>query len=336
MKTPQVVVITGASAGIGRATAQAFGKRGAKVGLLARGEAGLDGARKDVEAAGGQALAIPTDVSDYAQIEAAADAVEKEFGPIDVWINVAFTSVFAPFLEIKPEEFKRVTEVAYLGFVYGTHVALSRMVPADRGTIVQVGSALGARSIPLQSAYCGAKHAVNGFTSTIRTELIHEKSKVHITIAQMPAVNTPQFSWVLSRLPNHPQPVPPIYQPEVAARGVMFAADHPQRKQYWVGASTVGTIFANKFAAPLLDRYLARTGFKSQQTDEKAPADAPRNLWEPADGADGRDYGAHGIFDDKAHSHAPQLWFSHHVRLTTGGVLAGAGLAALMVRRLVR
>ena len=336
MKTPQVVVITGASAGIGRATAQAFGKRGAKVGLLARGEAGLDGARKDVEAAGGQALAIPTDVSDYAQIEAAADAVEKEFGPIDVWINVAFTSVFAPFLEIKPEEFKRVTEVAYLGFVYGTHVALSRMVPADRGTIVQVGSALGARSIPLQSAYCGAKHAVNGFTSTIRTELIHEKSKVHITIAQMPAVNTPQFSWVLSRLPNHPQPVPPIYQPEVAARGVVFAADHPQRKQYWVGASTVGTICANKFAAPLLDRYLARTGFKSQQTDEKAPADAPRNLWEPADGADGRDYGAHGIFDDKAHSHAPQLWFSHHVRLTTGGVLAGAGLAALMVRRLVR
>ncbi len=336
MKTPQVVVITGASAGIGRATAQAFGKRGAKVGLLARGEAGLDGAKKDVEAAGGQALAIPTDVSDYAQLEAAAASVEEAFGPIDVWINVAFTSVFAPFLEIKPEEFKRVTEVAYLGFVFGTHVALSRMVPAGRGTIVQVGSALGVRSIPLQSAYCGAKHAVNGFTSTIRTELIHEKSKVHITIAQMPAVNTPQFSWVLSRLPNHPQPVPPIYQPEVAARGVVFAADHPQRKQYWVGASTVGTIFANKFAEPLLDRYLARTGFKSQQTDEKAPADAPQNLWEPADGTDGRDYGAHGIFDDKAHSHAPQLWFSHHVRLTTGGVLAGAGLAALMVRRLVR
>ncbi len=334
MNTPQVVVITGASAGIGRATAQAFGKRGAKVGLLARGQAGLDGAKKDVEDAGGQAMAIPTDVSDYAQVEAAADAVEKNFGPIDVWINVAFTSVFAPFLDIKPEEFKRVTEVAYLGFVYGTHVALSRMVRADRGTIVQVGSALGARSIPLQSAYCGAKHAVNGFTSTIRTELIHEKSNVHITIAQMPAVNTPQFSWVLSRLPNHPQPVPPIYQPEVAARGVVFAADHPKRKQYWVGASTVGTIFANKFAAPLLDLYLARTGFKSQQTDQKASADAPHNLWEPVDGADGRDYGSHGVFDDKAHSRAPQLWFSHHVRLSTGGAIAGAGLAALFVRRL--
>lgn len=336
MNTPQVVVITGASAGIGRATAQAFGRRGARVGLLARGQAGLDGAKKDVETAGGQALAIPTDVSDYAQVEAAAEAVEKKFGPIDVWINVAFTSVFAPFLKIRPEEFKRVTEVSYLGFVYGTRVALSRMVPAGHGTIVQVGSALGARSIPLQSAYCGAKHAVNGFTSTIRTELLHEKSNVHITIAQMPAVNTPQFSWVLSRLPNHPQPVPPIYQPEVAARGVVFAADHPQRKQYWVGASTVGTIFANKFAAPLLDRYLARTGFKSQQTDQKAPADASHNIWEPADGAEGRDYGAHGVFDDKAHSHAPQLWFSHHVRLTTGGALAGVGLTALMIRRLLR
>ena len=337
MKTPQVVVITGASAGIGRATAQAFGRRGAKVGLLARGQAGLDGAKKDVEDAGGQALAIPTDVSDYAQVEAAAAAVEKAFGPIDVWINVAFTSVFAPFLQIKPEEFKRVTEVSYLGFVYGTHVALSRMVPARHGTIVQVGSALGARSIPLQSAYCGAKHAVNGFTSTIRTELLHDKSDVHITIVQMPAVNTPQFSWVLSRLPNHPQPVPPIYQPEIAARGVVFAADHPQRKQYWVGASTVVTIFANKFAAPLLDLYLSRTGFKSQQTDKKAPADAPQNLWEPADGVDGRDFGAHGVFDDRAHSQAPQLWFSHHARLSTGGaVAAGLGLAGLLIRRLVR
>ena len=336
MKKPQVVVITGASAGIGRATAQAFGRRGAKIGLLARGQAGLDGAKKDVEAAGGTALAIPTDVADYAQLESAAAAVVEAFGPIDVWINVAFTSVFAPFLEIKPEEFKRVTEVSYLGFVYATHVALSRMVPAGHGTIVQVGSALGARSIPLQSAYCGAKHAVNGFTSTIRTELLHDKSKVHITVVQMPAVNTPQFSWVLSRLPNHPQPVPPIYQPEVAARGVVYAADHPERKQYWVGASTVGTIFANKFAAPLLDRYLARTGFKSQQTEQKAAPDAPHNLWEPADGADGRDYGAHGIFDDKAHSSAPQLWFSHHARLSTGGAIAGLGLAGLLIRRLVR
>ncbi|MBG0737952.1 SDR family oxidoreductase [Paeniglutamicibacter antarcticus] len=336
MSTTQVVVITGASAGIGRATAQAFGKRGAKIGLLARGQAGLDGAKKDVEDAGGQALAIPTDVSDYDQVEAAAAAVEEAFGPIDVWINVAFTSVFAPFIDIKPKEFKRVTEVAYLGFVYGTHVALSRMIPRGRGTIVQVGSALGSRSIPLQSAYCGAKHAVDGFTSTIRTELLHEKSNVHITIAQMPAVNTPQFSWVLSRLPNHPQPVPPIYQPEVAARGVVFAADHPKRKQYWVGASTVGTIFANKFAAPLLDRYLAKTGYQSQQTNEKAKADAPYNLWEPVDGGDGHDHGAHGVFDSKAHSIAPQLWFSHHVRLATGGAFVGLGLAVLGVRRLLR
>jgi len=232
----QNVVITGASAGIARATAQQFGARGDNVGLLARGQAGLDGAVRDVEAAGGRALAIPTDVADYDQVEAAAQRVEEAFGPIDVWINVAFTSVFAPFIEIKPEEFRRVTEVAYLGFVYGTHVALSRMIPRDAGTVVQVGSALGYRAIPLQSAYCGAKHAINGFTESIRTELLHDKSNVHITVAQMPAVNTPQFSWVLSRLPNHPQPVPPIYQPEVAARGVVFAADHPKRKQYWVGA----------------------------------------------------------------------------------------------------
>ena len=323
----QNVVITGASAGIARATAQQFGARGANVGLLARGQAGLDGAAADVETAGGKALAIPTDVADYDQVEAAAQRVEDAFGPIDVWITVAFTSVFAPFTEIKPEEFKRVTEVAYLGFVYGTHVALSRMVPRDRGTVVQVGSALGYRSIPLQSAYCGAKHAINGFTGTIRTELMHDKSNVHITIAQMPAVNTPQFSWVLSRLPNHPQPVPPIYQPEVAARGVVFAADHPKRKQYYVGASTVGTIWGNKIAAPLLDIYLARTGFKSQQTGEKVGPDRPNNLWEPVDGEGGRDHGAHGVFDDKSHAHAPQLFFSHHVREVSAGA---AGIGAVI------
>ncbi len=335
MSKPQVVVITGASAGIARATAKQFAARGAKVGLLARGQAGLDGAAKDVENAGGQALAIPTDVADYDQIEAAATQVEDAFGPIDVWVNVAFTSVFAPFVEIKPEEFKRVTEVSYLGFVYGTHVALSRMQPRDRGTIVQVGSALGSRSIPLQSAYCGAKHAVNGFTSSIRTELLHAKSNVHITVVQMPAVNTPQFSWVLSRLPNHPQPVPPIYQPEVAARGVVFAADHPQRKQYWVGASTVATIAANKIAAPLLDRYLARTGFSSQQTDQKVGPDRPHNLWEPVDGPQGHDHGAHGVFDSQAHGHAPQLWFSHHARAVCSALAVGAAAAvpALVLRR---
>ncbi len=321
VSSPQVVVITGASAGIARATAQVFGARGAHVGLIARGQ--LDGAAKDVDNAGGRALAIPTDVADYDQLDAAATQVEDTFGPIDVWINIAFTSVFAPFHEIKPEEFRRVTEVSYLGFVYGTMVALSRMRPRDRGTIVQCGSALGGRSIPLQSAYCGAKHAINGFTESLRTELMHDGSNIHVTLAQMPAVNTPQFSWVLSRLPNHPQPVPPIYQPEVAARGIVFAADHPQRKQYWVGASTVGTLFGQKLAPALLNRYLARTGYSSQQTGEKVGPDRPNNLWEPVDGVGGHDHGAHGDFDNKAH--APQLWFSHHARLVSTATAAAAG-----------
>lgn len=334
MTRSQVVVVTGASAGIGRATAEAFGGRGAKVGLLARGESGLDGAAKAVESAGGQALAIATDVSDFDQVESAAARVEETFGPIDVWVNVAFTSVFAPFLEISPAEFARVTAVSYLGFVNATHVALSRMVPRDRGTIVQVGSALGERSIPLQSAYCGAKHAVNGFTSSIRTELMHDRSSVRITVVQMPAVNTPQFSWVRSRLPRHPQPVPPIYQPEVAAAGVLYAADHPDRKQYWVGASTAATILANKFAAPLLDRYLARTGYNSQQTEDPVSADRPDNLWEPLDGEGGRDYGAHGIFDENAHTKAPQLWFSHNARVlcSAGVAVTAAAVAGIAMR----
>ncbi|MFN2478138.1 MAG: SDR family oxidoreductase [Pseudonocardiaceae bacterium] len=324
----QVVVITGASAGIARATARRFGARGAQVALLARGQAGLDGAAKDVENAGGTALAIPTDVADYDQVDAAARQVEDSFGPIDVWINVAFTSVFAPFHQVKPEEFRRVTEVSYLGFVYGTMVALARMRPRGRGTIVQVGSALGARSIPLQSAYCGAKHAINGFTESLRTELMHEGSNIAVTVVQMPAVNTPQFSWVLSRLPNHPQPVPPIYQPEVAARGIVFAADHPRRKQYWVGASTVGTLLGQKIAPALLDRYLAKTGCQSQQTGEKADPDRPHNLWKPVDSADGHDHGAHGIFDAQAYGRSLQLWFSHHARLSSS-LLAGAGMAGL-------
>jgi NAD(P)-dependent dehydrogenase (short-subunit alcohol dehydrogenase family) len=327
----QTVVITGASAGIGRATAQLYGKRGASVGLVARGQTGLDGAVRDVESAGGKALAVAADVADYDQVKEASRRIEDAFGPIDVWINVAFTSVFAPFWEITAEEFKRVTEVSYLGFVYGTRVALDLMKPRDRGTIVQVGSALGDRSIPLQSAYCGAKHAINGFTSSLRTELMHEKSNVHITVVQMPAVNTPQFSWVLSRLPDHPQPVPPIYQPEVAARGVAFAADHPGRKQYWVGASTAATILANKFAAPLLDRYLARTGFGSQQTDEAVEPERPHNLWEPVDGQGGHDHGSHGEFDDKAHHSSPEMWVSHHARAMTAvgcAVVGGAGVLA--------
>jgi len=326
----QTVVITGASAGIARATAQLYGKRGDNVGLLARGQAGLDGAASDVEHAGGKALAVRTDVADYDQVKDAARRIEDALGPIDVWINVAFTSVFAPFWEIQPDEFKRVTEVSYLGFVHGTRVALELMKPRDHGTIVQVGSALGDRSIPLQSAYCGAKHAINGFTSSLRTELMHEKSSVHVTVVQMPAVNTPQFSWVLSRLPNHPQPVPPIYQPEVAARGVAFAADHPKRKQYWVGESTAATIVANKLAPALLDRYLARTGFESQQTSEKVGPDRPHNLWEPADGEGGHDYGAHGVFDAKAHHASPELWVSHHARTMTAIAGAAVGVAGVL------
>ncbi|MEV8565276.1 SDR family oxidoreductase [Streptomyces sp. NPDC051322] len=331
----RTVVITGASGGIGRAAARLFAERGANVALLARGQAGLDAAAAEVEEAGGQALALPTDVADYAQVEAAAKATESAFGPIDVWVNVAFTSVFAPFTEIEPDEFKRVTEVSYLGFVHGTRVALNSMLPRDAGSIVQVGSALGDRSIPLQSAYCGAKHAVNGFTSSVRTELLHRKSRVHITVVQMPAVNTPQFSWVLSRLPNHPQPVPPIYQPEIAARAVVHAADHPRRKQYYVGASTVATILGNRVAPALLDRYLARTGFDSQQTADKASPDRVNNLWQPADGPRGHDYGAHGVFDDQASARSPQTELARHPALTATA-LAGTALGAAAVLRSIR
>ncbi|MGH9097696.1 MAG: SDR family oxidoreductase [Acidimicrobiales bacterium] len=326
----RVVVVTGASAGIGRAVASAFGRRQCAVGLLARGESGLEGAAKDVEHGGGRALAIPTDVADFGQVESAASQVEDAFGPIDAWINVAFTSVFAPFTDIAPEEFQRVTEVSYLGFVHGTLSALRRMKPRNSGTIVQVGSALGGRSIPLQSAYCGAKHAINGFTESVRCELLHDRSDVRITVVQMPAVNTPQFSWVLSRLPNKPQPVPPIYQPEVAANAVVFAADHPRRKEYWVGGSTVATLTAQKLAPALLDRYLGRTGYSSQQTGERADPNRPHNLWSAVDGPDGHDHGASGTFDGRSHGHSLESWISHHVRSVLGTLLvsaAGAGIA---------
>jgi NAD(P)-dependent dehydrogenase (short-subunit alcohol dehydrogenase family) len=333
----QTVVITGASAGIGRAAARLFGARGARVGLIARGQAGLDGAARDVKEAGGTALAISADVSDYDQVSAAARQVEQELGPIDVWVNVAFTSVFAPFEQIAAAEFRRVTEVSYLGFVHGTMAALALMRPRGRGTIVQVGSALGERSIPLQSAYCGAKHAINGFTSSLRCELRHEKSGVHVTVVQMPAVNTPQFSWVRSRLPRHPQPVAPIYQPEVAARGVLYAADHPQRKEYWVGASTAATLLANRLAPAVLDRYLARTGYGSQQTSQAVEPGRPDDLFQPVDGTGGTDHGARGIFDDRSHDRSPQLWLAQHARASSGVVagvvVAGAFLAWQLGRR---
>jgi NAD(P)-dependent dehydrogenase (short-subunit alcohol dehydrogenase family) len=321
----RVVVVTGASGGIGRATARAFARRGDAVALLARGEEGLDAAAADVRKAGARALPISVDVADHEAVESAADQVEAELGPIDVWVNVAFSSVFAPFMDVKPEEYERTTQVTYLGYVNGTRSALSRMLPRDRGAVVQVGSALAYRGIPLQSAYCGAKHAIQGFNESVRTELLHDRSNVHVTMVQMPAVNTPQFEWVLSRLPRRAQPVPPIYQPEVAADAVLYAADHPRRREYWVGGTTALTLIANAVAPGVLDRYLARTGFSSQQTDQKQPADQPANLWEPVD--EGADYGAHGSFDDQSKRRSFQLWASQH-HGTLGAALAGAVAAA--------
>jgi NAD(P)-dependent dehydrogenase (short-subunit alcohol dehydrogenase family) len=330
---PRIVVVTGASGGIGRASAVAAARRGDTVVAIARGQAGLDGAAREIEEVGGTAVPMAVDVADSDAVFAAADKIESDVGAIDVWINDAFTSVFAPFDEIKPEEFKRVTEVSYLGYVYGTMAALRHMKPRNRGTIVQVGSALAYRGIPLQSAYCGAKHAIQGFNEALRCELLHEKSNVHVTMVQMPAVNTPQFSWVLSRLPHHAQPVPPIYQPEMAARGVMYAADHPQRREYWVGSSTMGTLAANAVAPGLLDRYLAKTGFGSQQTGAEQKPDSPANLWEPADRGGEQDFGAHGVFDSKAHSKDPQLWASQHHGVLAAAAAGVAATATWLLRR---
>ncbi len=316
----RVVVVTGASGGVGRATAKAFGACGDSVALLARGEVGLEGAAKDVESAGGRALAIPTDVADFGQVQAAAARVERELGPIDVWVNVAFSSVFAPFTRIEMDEFRRTTEVTYLGFVHGTKVALEHMLPRDRGVIVQTGSALAYRGIPLQSAYCGAKHAVRGFTDSLRTELLHDRSRVKVTQVHLPAVNTPQFDWVLNKLPHHPQPVPPIYQPEVIADAIVYAADHPKRREYYVGSSTVATILGNKVASGFLDRFLARTGYSSQQTAQPTSPDRPANLWDPADGPGGQDYGPHGSFDSQA------SWVSRQFQLNKTPWLVAAGV----------
>jgi len=325
---PRIVVVTGASGGVGRATAIEFAGQGATVALLARGEKGLEAAAEDVTRAGGRALPIVTDVSDADAVFAAAQRVEDEQGPISVWVNAAFSSVFAPFHQISPEEYRRVTEVSYLGYVYGTMAALNYMRPRDHGTIVQVGSALAYRGIPLQSAYCGAKHAIQGFNEAVRCELLHAHSKVRVTMPQLPAVNTPQFSWVLSRLKRRAQPVPPIFQPELAARAIAFAADHPRRREYWVGSSTAATLVANAIAPGLLDRYLAKTGFDSQQTTEEREPTDPVNLWQPADGPAGHDFGAHGHFDDTAHDRDPQLWMSQHHALagSAAAVLAGAGI----------
>jgi NAD(P)-dependent dehydrogenase (short-subunit alcohol dehydrogenase family) len=319
----KVVVITGASGGVGRAVAREFARRGDRIALLARGQSGLDHAARDVRSAGGEAIVVPVDVADHEAVEAAAQRVEDELGPIDVWVNDAFSGVFAPVTEIKPEEFRRVTEVSYLGYVYGTKAALKRMIPRDSGVVVQVGSALAYRGIPLQSAYCAAKHAIQGFHESLRCELLHDRSNVHVTMVQLPAVNTPQFGWVLSRLPKRAQPVPPIYQPEVAARAIVAAADHPRRREYWVGGSTAGTLAANAIAPGILDRYLGRTGVDSQQTSQPHNPHDAGNLWKPADGEQGHDFGAHGEFDDQAKPRSLQVWASQH-----HGLLAVAGATA--------
>lgn len=330
MAKHEVVVITGASAGVGRATVREFARRGAWIGLIARGEDGLEAARREVEAAGGRALVLRVDVADPEQIEAAAEKVETHLGPIDIWVNNAMASVFSPVKEMTPEEFKRVTEVTYLGYVYGTLAALKRMLPRDRGTIVHVGSALAYRGIPLQAAYCAAKHAVLGFFASLRTELIHDKSNVHTVMVQMPALNTPQFGWVKSRLPHKAQPVPPIFQPEVAARAIYHAAHDAKRREYFAGWSTVEAVVGNKLAPSLLDRYLARNGYQAQQYDGPEDPNRPNNLWQPLAG----DHGAHGKFDARAQSFSFELWaemYRRWIALAAGGLLLGA--AALKIAR---
>lgn len=306
--TRRVIVVTGASAGLGRAIARAFARsEGAYIGLIARGKAGLEAAESDVKILGGEALILPVDVADADAVETAAAKVESEFGPIDVWVNDAMTSVFSPVKEMTAGEFRRVTEVNYLGFVNGTLAALKRMLPRDRGVIIQVGSALAYRGIPLQAAYCASKHAIQGFMDSLRSELIHDKSHVRVTMVQMPAMNTPQFDWVKSRLRNKAQPVPPIYQPEVGAEAVVYASRHP-RREIFVGMPTVKAIIGNRFFPGLLDRYLAATGFKGQQTDEPEDPNRPFNLYEPVPG----DHGAHGRFDGQAHTNSAQLWTDFH------------------------
>lgn len=322
-KKSEVVVITGASAGIGRATVRRFARDGARIGLLARGEDGLKAAQKEVTEAGGEALAIPTDVANPAQVEAAAEQIERTFGPIDIWVNDAMTSVFSPFMEMTSEEFKRVTEVTYLGTVYGTKAALKRMLPRDRGTIVQVGSALAYRSIPLQSAYCGAKHAIHGFTDSIRCELIHDGSNVHITMVQMPGVNTTQFSWVKNKLPRQPKPLGKIYQPEVAAEAIHWAAHH-RRRELYVGMSSAEAIVGNKVASRVFDEYLGKKGYDGQQTSQPKDPNAPDNLWQPVPG----DHGAHGMFDAQSADRSRELWIAKN-RPWLGAVAAGVALTGL-------
>jgi short-subunit dehydrogenase len=326
----RVVVITGASAGVGRATARLFGQAGYAVGLIARGRERLESAVRELHDCGVPALALAVDVADAEQVERCAKRFEEELGPIDVWVNNAMVSVFAPARLIEPAEFKRVTEVTYLGSVYGTLAALRRMLPRDRGTIVLVGSALAYRGIPLQSAYCAAKHAMQGFADSLRAELLHDGSNVQLSMVQLPALNTPQFEWSKSRMPNKARPVPPVYQPEVAARAILWAAHHP-RREIRVGLSTSVVIAANKIVPGFGDRYLAKHGYEAQMRPDPDNPARPDNLWGPVAG----DFDSHGPFDDEARSHSTQLWFVQHERLLIATAL-GVAAAALIGRASIR
>jgi NAD(P)-dependent dehydrogenase (short-subunit alcohol dehydrogenase family) len=333
MAEREVVVITGASGGVGRATAREFARHGAAVGLIARGQAGLDAVTQEVRELGGIPCPVPTDVAEFDQVQAAAATIEERLGPIDIWVNNAMTTVFAFLDDVEPREYERATRVTYLGAVWGTKVALQRMLPRDRGTIVQVGSALAYRGIPLQAPYCGAKHAMKGMFESLRCELRNRGSNVHVTMVQLPGLNTPQFDHCLSKMPRHPMPVPPIYQPEVPARAIYWAAHH-RRRELYVGFSTVYTIIGNKLAPWLAERYLARTAVDGQQTDKPFDGTAAANLFEPVD--DDHDEGAHGGFDDQAHPRSPQAWLTRH-RLASGlaaaTVATGAAAGVLLGRR---
>ena len=320
----RVVAITGASAGVGRSVARAAAARGALLGLIARGQEGLEGAKRDVEAAGSRAVSISADVADPDALDAAAERIERELGPIDVWVNNAMVSVYSPISEMTPREFERVTQVTYLGAVYGTLAALRRMASRDRGTIVQVGSALAFRGIPLQSAYCAAKHALQGFTESLRTELLHDGSRIHVTLVHLQAINTPQFDWTRNRLPQRPQPVPPIFQPEVAADAILWAANQ-RRREVLVGWPTLKAILGNSIAPGYVDRYLARNGYDDQQSGEPSLPNRPDNLFAPVRG----DFGAHGRFDDRSRSSSALLRLSKHRRAIAAAAAIGAGVVWL-------
>ena len=323
-----VAVVTGASGGVGRATVRMLGDRGAKVVLLARGRDGLEGAKHDVESRGGRALTVPTDVSQFEQVQAAANAAEREFGPIDLWINNAMVSMYSPFIKMSPEEFKHIVEVTFLGNVYGTQCALQRMMPRDRGVIIQVGSALAFRSIPLQSAYCASKHAIQGFTESIRSELMHQKSNVRVSVVNMPALNTTQFVWTKNKMAHKARPTGTIFQPEVAAEAILFAAEH-NRREIMVGYSTVEATLGEKIIPGLLDKYLSHAAWEGSMLPEPADPDHKDNFWEPLSG----DHGSHGPFDRKARGFSSGSSGRRNIESRLAGarlLLAGVGFSALM------